>query len=677
MPPPYRVGEIVWAKIKGFPSWPAIIQDPKEAVDYQGGKVPKGKKVHYFVRFFVTEDASNSVAWTAVDDIMDFGSEVQNMRLQANNKGGKTYKDLKLCIDKAEEAHQIWLEDIQKNPEKATAAVMSAGTSSTPPASIGSDKQPSSSSKSEKKQSNGSKKGNTASESEPEGKFASGTGINQPQQKITLKLPKNPTGSASKPASSNNASGKKRTAESESAADSETDGTSTPSRATNGQSASKRKVIPTAKVADNAQQKKAQAASPARTSSNQPKQQPSTADKKSSSNKSQGSTEAIDKAKKISLGLMGSFDDHRTIRIARQLLTKGVRVRIWEQSGSSASTRELQEAKAERVSDGEKLFEDSDLVFLSATSQQQVSALLSGQEHVIRKIRPAQAGKVKGVCVFSNFGEDESEELKARLSPKNLEYLECAWLGGISADKEKERSSLRLIAGGSRRLFEQTLKPLCDVLGSGPEGCTFLSEDVGVVNVVKSAVTMAHNVALAGMVEAVVFAQKHGTDLSLLQAPLTAVLADFSLMTKVRNIVQFQPTKEAQGKNPNIFRESMVAMRDAVRLASYSTKGPASVTPLASCVLDMFKTDFVTYRYERQDDEEEQSSKTGSSSVKEEMSEEGEEGKGATTSEGMSNGESSKETTKIGAEEDDGKKTTNGDEAAGEDEEEKVLKMDI
>ena len=41
---------------------------------------------------------------------MDFAPEVAKMRDQANNKGGKTYKDLKMCIDKAEEAHQSYLE---------------------------------------------------------------------------------------------------------------------------------------------------------------------------------------------------------------------------------------------------------------------------------------------------------------------------------------------------------------------------------------------------------------------------------------------------------------------------------------------------------------------------------------------------------------------------------------
>ena len=150
-----------------------------------------------------------------------------------------------------------------------------------------------------------------------------------------------------------------------------------------------------------------------------------------------------------------------------------------------------------------------------------------------------------------------SKNLKLRLSPKNIEYLECAWIGNVSSGKEKE-STLRLIAGGSRRLFDQTLKPLCDVLGGGPEVCTFLSEEVGVVSVVKSAVTMAQNVALAGIVEAAVFAQKHGADLSLLQASLAASgLADASLMAKVKDIVQFQSGKQQQEKSTSAFKDSV------------------------------------------------------------------------------------------------------------------------
>ena len=218
---------------------------------------------------------------------------------------------------------------------------------------------------------------------------------------------------------------------------SETDGTSsTPSRASNGQPPNKRKVIPTQKVAQNAaqnnQQKKTQG-SPARDTSNQPKPASTAVEKKTVNAKTQvfrskinsgripeyyhadcrhifqfqGASDALDKAKKISLGLMGSFEDHRTVHVARQLLHKGIRVRFWDQHGPSSSSKDLEGSKAERVSDGEKLFEESDIVFLSATSQQQITTLLSGQEHLLLKIRPAQGGKVKGVCVFSSFGKDE------------------------------------------------------------------------------------------------------------------------------------------------------------------------------------------------------------------------------------------------------------------------------
>ena len=118
--------------VSGFPSWPATIQDPKEATDYSGGnKVPKGKKIHYFVKFFVAdENGQDSVAWTPVDgkppcrchfssfvlilyssaDIQDFAPELTKMKDHANSKGGKTYRDLKTCIDKAEDAHRVYLE---------------------------------------------------------------------------------------------------------------------------------------------------------------------------------------------------------------------------------------------------------------------------------------------------------------------------------------------------------------------------------------------------------------------------------------------------------------------------------------------------------------------------------------------------------------------------------------
>jgi 3-hydroxyisobutyrate dehydrogenase-like beta-hydroxyacid dehydrogenase len=99
-----------------------------------------------------------------------------------------------------------------------------------------------------------------------------------------------------------------------------------------------------------------------------------------------------------------------------------------------------------------------------------------------------------------------SEELARKLEPKNILYLECAWIGST---EHAVVNQLSLVACGNKRLFEHC-KPLFEAACGK---CTFLSEELGRAQIVKAAVEIADGVALAGLVEAAYFAQQNGVDL--------------------------------------------------------------------------------------------------------------------------------------------------------------------
>ncbi|KAH7094079.1 Tudor/PWWP/MBT [Auriculariales sp. MPI-PUGE-AT-0066] len=71
----YSLRDIVLAKIKGFPSWPAMVVDPDQVPSAVTGERPTGKK-YYCVRFFPAGD----FAWLTARDILPLqNSEIQSL----------------------------------------------------------------------------------------------------------------------------------------------------------------------------------------------------------------------------------------------------------------------------------------------------------------------------------------------------------------------------------------------------------------------------------------------------------------------------------------------------------------------------------------------------------------------------------------------------------------------
>lgn len=89
------MGDLVLAKVKGFPAWPAKISRPED-----WDKMPDPKK--YFVQFFGTEE----IAFVAPAEIQEFNNDIKN-KLSARCQG-KTVKHFARAVQEISEAfHQL------------------------------------------------------------------------------------------------------------------------------------------------------------------------------------------------------------------------------------------------------------------------------------------------------------------------------------------------------------------------------------------------------------------------------------------------------------------------------------------------------------------------------------------------------------------------------------------
>merc|ERR1712154_18381 len=89
----FKVGDLVWAKIKGFSNWPAKITEPVDGVK----KPNKPKGNWHFVLFF----GQNNFAWCHEDQISYYSQHREKYQNSA-----KLSKVLKGAMDEIEEVWQ-------------------------------------------------------------------------------------------------------------------------------------------------------------------------------------------------------------------------------------------------------------------------------------------------------------------------------------------------------------------------------------------------------------------------------------------------------------------------------------------------------------------------------------------------------------------------------------------
>ncbi|OQV19421.1 hypothetical protein BV898_06535 [Hypsibius exemplaris] len=566
----FRVGEVVWARMKGYPFWPGTVQDPTNVAEHKASK----KKNSYYVKFFDSA-GKNQFAWIGMDELKEFQPNLEKLRLDADKRTGKMYNDLKKSIVLAEAVNEQFQAALASDPTLKleyglTPEVEGAASESTQ--IVDAAKTPAKKTPGKKKTAGVKTPGEVEptstsaaavkrlkilpmpAKSEEDGAKASGKGGRTPVGK------KSTAAAASK---------KRVVAE---------DDDFSPARIVNGNGVKKLK----SSIMTVSGKKDASAASAGGVLGNGKSQV-----KKSFAPPRPSHPQPPQKVGLVSLGLIG-LGDPRTVLVARHLLGKGVAVRVWSKDRFS---RDLISANAGSITDAEKVFEEADVVFLSATSGQELRAILGGSDHVLRKIRPTATGGMKGVCVFSSVSKSESEELRRSFKAKNICYLDCAWINLKEHGNERQ---LSVVASGDRHLYDYCV-PLFQSIC---QQSTFLAEDVGLAQVFKAAVAMAEGIALAGLTEAAYFAQRNGLELEVFGPTFQAAFTSPATLSKVQEMLDCGSTGKESTAVAN-FKYHYAGLRDALHLA-HPSAGPSSVTSLSTVALDVYQTHFSTYRYERE-----------------------------------------------------------------------------
>ncbi|ESO93764.1 hypothetical protein LOTGIDRAFT_153226 [Lottia gigantea] len=88
----FKVGDLVWAKMKGFPHWPGKIIEAKPDI-----KRPSNKKPHQFVFFF----GSENYAWIAEEGVLKYGENRDK-----GNPSSRVPKGFKEAVEAADDLYK-------------------------------------------------------------------------------------------------------------------------------------------------------------------------------------------------------------------------------------------------------------------------------------------------------------------------------------------------------------------------------------------------------------------------------------------------------------------------------------------------------------------------------------------------------------------------------------------
>merc|ERR1712087_282232 len=96
----FKVGDLVWAKMKGFPVWPGKVIDPKPEVKHPSKKTP-----HEFIFFFGAEN----YAWVPQEGIAHYVT--QREKYQGLARMSKGFKE---ALDQIEDAWKALPDAVKK-----------------------------------------------------------------------------------------------------------------------------------------------------------------------------------------------------------------------------------------------------------------------------------------------------------------------------------------------------------------------------------------------------------------------------------------------------------------------------------------------------------------------------------------------------------------------------------
>ena len=193
----------------------------------------------------------------------------------------------------------------------------------------------------------------------------------------------------------------------------------------------------------------------------------------------------------VGLGIMG-------MPMVRNLIKAGFDVTVYNRTLSKAER--LVNEGARKVNTVGELAEDSSVIITMVSDTPDVESVVLGENGIIKSIKSDSV-----VIDMSTISPQATRTIAARLAEKDAHMLDAPVSGGEQGAID---GTLSIMVGGDARIF-QRCRPVFEAMGKdityvGPGG---MGQTVKLMNQILVAGT------LNAVVEALVFAQKHGVDL--------------------------------------------------------------------------------------------------------------------------------------------------------------------
>lgn len=183
--------------------------------------------------------------------------------------------------------------------------------------------------------------------------------------------------------------------------------------------------------------------------------------------------------------------------MVRRLVAAGYRIGVWNRS--PARLQALADLPLTRFHSVAELAKASQLIAVNVTATTDVESLLMAPDGVLAHAQPGTT-----VIDFSTIDSQATQTMAAALAKKNITLIDCPVSGGVAGAKA---GTLTLMAGGDSATLAR-LKPILQHIGqhiihAGPSGAG---------QAIKAANQLCMNIQLAGIAEALHYAQAQGAD---------------------------------------------------------------------------------------------------------------------------------------------------------------------
>lgn len=192
----------------------------------------------------------------------------------------------------------------------------------------------------------------------------------------------------------------------------------------------------------------------------------------------------------IGLGAMGT-------PMAKNLINAGYNLTVYNRTSSKSN--KLVEIGAQASDSPQKLFDETDIVFLMISDDHAVKSVFNGDEGLLKS-----SSKGKVIINMSTVSPQLSRDLAKTCNENGNTYVDAPVSGSI---KQATDASLVIMVGADEKTFK-SIEPLLEVLGKK----VFLIGDVGRGNETKLAVNLFLSIITQGLSEVVLFANELGVE---------------------------------------------------------------------------------------------------------------------------------------------------------------------